>query len=109
MTQTVLDTTSVDVLYRMAGDEGLLSDLPEGDGLLQSLGKRPVLEWHKQQVLEQVVLNTTLHSLAPLPTQRVDGDFWQMGILYSAPNVPEPTEEGRAISPDVLEGLLRAK
>lgn len=109
MLETVLDTSSKNVLLRLAGDEGLLVDRPDGDGFLASLRHHPLHEWHKQQVLEQVVLNSKIHALTAPPWDRMEGELVGMGIIHSPKNVPELKEEGRAVSPELIEGMLRSK
>ena len=109
MPETILDSTSTNALFRMAGDEGLLVDRPEGDGFLHSLRQRPLHEWHRQQVLEQLIINSRIHTLTELPTKRVDGEFLGMGLVHCPETVPEWSEEGRSISPELIEGMLRSR
>lgn len=109
MTETVLDSSSTNALFRMAGDEGLLVDLPDGDGFLSSLRQRPLDDWHRQQILEQLILNSRIHTLTKLPTERVDGEFLSMGITHCPETTPILSTQGKSISPELIEGMLRSQ
>ena len=110
MPEAALDSTSIRGLLRMAGDEGLLRDREDyGDKLLFSLRRRPLPEWHKQQILEQVVLNSKIHSVGRLPLDWVEGDFLDLGLIHLAAQDSRGDYECDQFSPEILEGMLRAR
>lgn len=110
MIKTILDSSSINGLLRMAGEEGLLADREDyGDRFLYGLGKRPLAEWHRQQILEQVILNDRVCHLNKVPLDWLKGDFVHMGLLEES-----RVEEGNTscldrVSPALIEGMLLAR
>jgi hypothetical protein len=92
----------------MAADEGLLRDGHDhGDKLLAGL--RPCPEWHRQQILEQVLLNSKLHTLWDIPFDWLEGEFLGHDILQYERTPGGPHDSADAVSPEILEGLLVAR
>lgn len=110
MPETILDNSSIDGLLRIAGEEGLLEDRDDhGDKLLYSLNKRPLSEWHRQQILEQVVINSKLYSAREIPFDWLKGDFLDMNLIEQAGNVVENKDEIKQVAPEIIEGMLIAR
>ncbi len=109
--EVVLDNASINGLLKMAADEGLLFDQEEkSDKMLASLRRHFFLpEWQRQQVLEQVVLNTKIQAMRNTPFDWLYGELVDVSLLQNAERKPESTEEGRQISFELIEGMLRAE
>jgi hypothetical protein len=113
MPESVLDNASIEGLLKMAADEKLLCDRADrGDMFVYGLEKYRVQtsRWHKQQILEQVVLNDRIHSAREIPFDWLDGDFLDLNmIVCSQPTRQVDFQEAIVISPDILEGMLAAR
>lgn len=110
MPEAVLDSVSIKSLLRMAGAEGLLFDCDDvGDRLLYTAERygAPIPEWHRQQILEQLVLNTRVHSTQRVPFDWLKGDFLDMGLLCNTEaTVDTRFDDAISMSPDIIEGML---
>lgn len=109
MPKTILDRASINSLLKMAGEEGLLKDrLDRGDKLLYSLTQRTLPEWHRQQILEQVILNSKLYSKEKIPFDWLEGDFLDLDLIQCFESQQTLYDEILDISPELLEGILLA-
>lgn len=110
MPETVLDSSSVLGLLQMATDESLLRDIPGNDDkFLGSLQARPLPDWRRQQILEQIIINSRIYTLQNLPFDRIEGEFLDMNLLNVAKGGTKHDEEVKSISPELIEGMLRGK
>lgn len=106
---TLLDSSSINGLLQIAYEEGLLRDRQDfGDRFLYGLSRNPLAEWHKQQILEQVILNSQLCGINKVPLDWLEGEFLQTNVIQwkEADNV---VDEGIQIAPEIIDGILRAK
>lgn len=109
MPEVLLDTASVHGLLRMAADEGLLRDREDcGDRFLYGLQQRVLPEWHRQQILEQVILNSRIHTLGRIPVDWLEGELLALGLVCRAEASQASSSENPDLSAEVIEGMLRA-
>ena len=110
MPNTVLDSSSINGLLQMAYEEGLLQDRQDfGDRFLYGLSRRPLAEWHRQQILEQIILNSQLYGINQVPLDWLEGDFLRAGLLKWGKIEGELKDEGIQIAPEIIDGMPRAK
>ena len=110
MPETILDRASIEGLLKMAGEEGLLRDRKNhGDLLLAGLGQRPCSEWHRQQILEQVIINSKVHTLWDIPFDWLEGDLLALDFIECKKADSDPISEAKAVAPEIIEGMLRAE
>ena len=65
-------------------------------------------EWHRQQILEQIVLNPKLHNLGKIPFDWLEGEFLDIDLIQCLEPLQKSHYEITDISPELLEGILRA-
>jgi hypothetical protein len=109
MPEVVLDNFSVFGILRMAEEEGLLRDKEGNDGYLYSLKQRPFSDWHRQQILEQIILNSKVHTICDIAFDVIEGDFLTTDLIQVAQQIPNAASEGKAVAPEIVEGLLRSR
>lgn len=94
----------------MASEEDLLKDRPDrGDLLLKGLQQRPFPDWHRQQILEQLLINSRVHTLWDVPFDWLEGEFLSLDLIHFDKSEVVPIDVGEAVAPEVVEGLLRAR
>jgi hypothetical protein len=110
MPETILDQASIEGLLQMASEEGLLRDRKDqGDLLLAGLRQRSFPDWHRQQILEQVLINSKIHTLWEVPFDDLEGDFLALNFVQFEKGRSNLSTEDKAIAPEIIEGLLRAR
>src|SRR5262249_53558925 len=95
---TVLDSTSIDGLLQIAAKEGLLKDKENNDGILLSLCRQGVPDWHKQQILEQVLFNSNIYSAKNLHLDRFEGDFLNLDLLKCPENEQKDLDDPSTVA-----------
>ena len=110
MTISIIDSASINGLLKMAGDEGMLEDREDhGDKLLFSLNKQQLPNWHKHQILEQVILNDKVYSVRDIPFDWLRGEFLEMGLIEMSKVENENLNMVEKVSPELIEGMLLAR
>lgn len=107
---TVVDRSFMDTLLLMAVEEGLLSENHRADGYIGRIKRRPIPQWVREQVLEQVVLSGQIVSFNPGwgSLEAFDGKLLEADLLaHLNPVQGEPDWDH--VPAESLLGMLHAR